>query len=50
MGGVPVGLDFGAILAIGAATGADLEMLAEALPEAESAILSAMADGNDSED
>lgn len=49
MSGVPVGLDFGAIMAVAGPMGADLEMLSEALPDLESAILSAMA-GDESED
>lgn len=36
MGG-PFGLDFGAVLMMGAAMGADLELLADVLPDVEAA-------------
>ena len=35
----PIGLDFGAIMMVGAARGADLTMLAEILPRIEAAVL-----------
>ena len=38
----PVGLDFGAVLAMGQALGADSRMLAELLPIAEGAALGAL--------
>ena len=43
MGGA-IGLDFGAVLALGAAMGADQRMLAELLPTMETAALSRLAD------
>jgi len=42
MNGVPVGLEFGPVLAMAAALQADVELVAEVLPEFEVAILSAM--------
>lgn len=44
---MPIGLDFGAVLAMGQAMGADADMLAEALPIAETAILAALDLGGD---
>jgi hypothetical protein len=44
MGG-PFGLDFGAVLAMGAALGADQRMLAELLPAMEKAALDRLVDG-----
>ena len=44
MNGVAVGLDFGAVMTMGAAREADLEMLADVLPFVESRILAAMRD------
>lgn len=43
MAGAVIGLDYGAIIVMGAALGADLELLAEVLPMAEPAIVSAFA-------
>lgn len=50
--GGAIGLDFGAVLAMGAAMGADQRMLAELLPVMEKAALDRMApdDGGDEED
>lgn len=48
MEGTAVGLDFGAILAVADAQGADAELLADVLPTAEAAILAALnADDDD---
>jgi hypothetical protein len=47
MAGVPMGLDFGAVMAIGAAQDVDLELLADTLPEYETAILTGLADQAD---
>ena len=48
---MPAGLDFGAIMMIGAAQDADLELLAETLPDYEIALLSRLnAEGDDGED
>jgi hypothetical protein len=41
MAGVPIGLDFGAIMLIGAAQDADLELLAEVLPDFEAIVIAA---------
>lgn len=49
MAGVPVGLDFGAVMAIGGGLGADLELIAEVLPDVEHALLSALAEEADEE-
>jgi hypothetical protein len=38
---IPTGLDFGAIMSIGAARGVDLALLSEALPEVEGFIVGA---------
>jgi len=43
----PAGLDFGAVMAIAAGRGADLELLAEILPPAEARIIAAMTDRGD---
>ena len=42
-GGGPIGLDMGAGLALGAARGCDMELLADVLPAAERALLDAHA-------
>ena len=42
--GTPFGLDFGAVMMMGAAIGADLELLADALPAAEAAIINGLRD------
>jgi len=48
MAGVPVGLDFGAVLAIAAAQGTDLDLLSDVLPDVEISIVSALnADANE---
>jgi hypothetical protein len=44
MAGVPIGLDFGAIMLIGAAQDADLELLAEVLPEFEAIVIAGLSD------
>ena len=47
MGGAvtrPAGLDFGAVMAVGTALGADVELLAQVLPDVEAAILSDQSD------
>jgi hypothetical protein len=46
MGG-PIGLDFGAIMLIGAAQGADLELLSEVLPDFEAVVIASLADDGD---
>lgn len=48
--GVPFALDFGAVMAVGQARGVDLQLLAEALPAAEAAILATGDDGDASEE
>lgn len=40
----PFALDFGAIMQVGAARGVDLDLLSEALPHAEAAIISNLTD------
>jgi hypothetical protein len=42
--GQPFALDYGAVMAVGAALGADLEMLADVLPAAEAAIIGNLID------
>lgn len=42
MSGIAVGLDYAAIMAVAAAQGADGELLSEALPEVEVAIVAAL--------
>jgi hypothetical protein len=49
MTGKPFALDYAAVMAIGAALGADMEMLADVLPSAEAAIVAQFA-GEDGED
>jgi hypothetical protein len=49
MAGVACGLDFSAIMSIGAGQGADLEMLSDVLPDVEVSIVDAMS-GDTSED
>jgi hypothetical protein len=44
MAGIPIGLDFGAIMLTGAALEADLELLAEVLPEFEAAVMAGLSD------
>jgi hypothetical protein len=41
MAGIPIGLDFGAIMPIGAAQDADLELLADTLPDFEAVVIAA---------
>lgn len=48
MGGA-LGLDFGAVMAMGTALGADTALLAEVLPAAEYAIVKALAPDRDDE-
>lgn len=49
MAGQPFALDFGAIMTMGAALGADLEMLADVLGDVEAAIINQYAgDGGES--
>jgi hypothetical protein len=43
MDGKPFALDYAAVMVIGAALGADMEMLADVLPDAEAAIVSRFA-------
>lgn len=46
--GVPIGVDFGAVLAVAEAQGADTELIAEALPAVEAALIDALSgDGTD---
>lgn len=45
--GQPFALDFGAVMIMGAALGADAEMLAEVLPAAEAAIIGGLSSDND---
>lgn len=40
--GSPIGLDFGPVMTVAAARGADLELLADVLPEVENALLDAI--------
>jgi hypothetical protein len=47
MAGVPVGLDFVAVLKMGEALGADAELIAEALPDFEAAVLASFNDDLD---
>lgn len=47
MAGVPVGLDFGAIMTVAAALDVDVELLAEVLPDVETTILVALNDQAD---
>lgn len=49
MAGVALGLDFGTIMTMGAAVDADLELLAETLPEFETVLLSALAGQSEEE-
>lgn len=46
----PIGLDFGAILAMGAALGAEPRLLAEVLPAVEGAALAMLAGDPDDDD
>lgn len=50
MAGVAVGLDFGAIMAVATAQGADAGFLSEVLPEAEVAILAGISGDSEGED
>lgn len=50
MSGVPVGLDFSAIMTLAAHRGADLELLSDVLPDAETAIVAALAGDPSDED
>ncbi|WP_342249383.1 DUF7697 family protein [Sphingomonas sp. OTU376] len=47
--GQPFALDFGAVISVGSALGADLELLVEVLPDAERSILAALSDDADAE-
>lgn len=47
MAGTPVGLDFGAIMTVGAALGADLSLLAEILPDVELTIIAGLSGDTD---
>lgn len=49
MSGTPSGLDFGAVMMVAGAQGADLELLAEALPDIEAALLAALAGDGEEE-
>lgn len=40
--GQPFALDFGAVMVMGAALGADMDMLASVLPDAEAAIIAGL--------
>lgn len=42
MGAAALGMDFSAVLMMGGAQGADLEMLSEALPDFESALIASL--------
>ena len=42
--GTPFALDYGAVMQVGAALGADLALLAEVLPAAEAAIVAGLVD------
>jgi hypothetical protein len=46
MDGKPFALDYAAVMAIGAALGADMEMLADVLPDAEAVIVARFAGGD----
>ncbi len=48
--GTPFALDFGAVMTVGQARGADADLLAELLPDAEHAILAAHHDQTDEEE
>ena len=41
---VPIGLDFGAVMAFAAAQGANLDLVADALPDVERAVIAALAE------
>jgi hypothetical protein len=47
--GTPIGLDYGAVMAVATARGADVELLSEVLPAVEAAILDNLA-GEESDD
>ena len=49
MGG-PFALDFGAVMAVAAAIGADTALVAELLPDVENAILTGIAGDDDGDD
>jgi hypothetical protein len=44
MAGVPIGLDFGTIMLVGAAADVDLELLAEVLPHFEATFIAGLSD------
>ena len=46
MAAVPFALDYGAVMAVASARGADAELIAEVLPAAEAAILASLDDGS----
>lgn len=48
--GGAIGLDFGAVIALGEAMGADTSLLAEVLPDIERTILDAIHGGGEEED
>ncbi|HVM38291.1 MAG TPA: hypothetical protein VM265_07890 [Sphingomicrobium sp.] len=50
MAGVPVGLDFAAVLASAEAQGAGTGLIAEILPDIEVVLLTALAEGEDAEE
>lgn len=49
MSGVATSLDFASVMAIGAAHGVDLELLADVLPDIETALLAGLAGDDDGE-
>jgi hypothetical protein len=44
MAGIPIGLDFAAIMLVAAAQDADLELLAEILPDFEAIVIAGLSD------
>ncbi len=47
--GRPIALDHGAVMTVGSALGADVELLADVLPAAEAAIISGLNDDEEGE-
>lgn len=45
MAGIPIGLDFGAVMLTGAAQAADLELLSEVLPDFEAIVIAGLSEG-----